>query len=63
VLVFDFDGGTNLNPRKDMHMHNLRLTLPKNEKAKPQKITVAGESWNGGKPAGACGEVVLTRRK
>ena len=27
-LVFDFDGGTNLNPRRDMHMHSLHLTLP-----------------------------------
>jgi hypothetical protein len=26
-LVFNFDGGTNLNPRKDGHMHALRLNF------------------------------------
>jgi len=26
-LVFDFDGGTNFKPKKDGHMHSLRLTF------------------------------------
>jgi hypothetical protein len=26
-LVFDFDGGTNFDPAKDMHMHNGRIIL------------------------------------
>jgi hypothetical protein len=59
-LVFDFDGGTNLNPRRDMHMHSLRLTLPSTAKGAPQKLTGTGTSWEGGKLKGSCG-MALTR--
>jgi hypothetical protein len=59
-LVFDFDGGTNLNPRRDMHMHSLTLTLPK--KAGAQKLIVSGTSWEGGKRKAGCSST-LTRTK
>ena len=61
-LVFDFDGGTNLNPRRDMHMHSLRLTLPPPTKSGPQKLSGTGTSWEGGKLKSACG-TTLTRVK
>ena len=61
-LVFDFDGGTNLNPRRDMHMHSLRLTLPAASKGGPQKLQSAGTSWEGGKEKDACA-ATMTRRK
>ena len=62
-LVFDFDGGTNLNPRRDMHMHSLRLTLPQDGKKGAQKLGVSGSSWKDGKAAEVCGAVTMTRRK
>ena len=60
-LVFDFDGGTNLNPRTDVHMHSLRMTLPAPAKAGPQKLRTDGTSWEGGKLKSDCG-ATLTRR-
>ena len=59
-LVFDFDGGTNLNPRRDMHMHSLTLTLAGSKKSGVQKLTCGGTSWEGGKQKMACGNT-LTR--
>ena len=59
-LVFDFDGGTNLNARRDMHMHSLALTLPSISKKGPQKLTGTGTSWEGGKLKASCGST-LTR--
>lgn len=59
-LVFDFDGGTNLNPRRDMHMHSLRLTLPSAAKGMPQKLTGTGTSWEGGREKSGC-TTTLTR--
>jgi hypothetical protein len=46
-LVFVFDGGTNLDPSKDMHIHGLVMTF--------QKDGVVDSAWNsqaGGKNAG-----------
>lgn len=60
-LVFDFDGGTNLNPRREMHMHSLRLTLPAPSKSGPQKLQSAVSGWDGGKEKNSCA-VTLTRR-
>jgi hypothetical protein len=59
-LVFDFDGGTNLNPHRDAHMHSLTLTIPRPTKTGPQKITGSGTSWEGGKQKASCG-ATLTR--
>jgi hypothetical protein len=61
-LVFDFDGGTNLNPRRDMHMHSLTLTLPGGNKKGAQKLSGTGTSWEGGKLKASCGGT-LTRVK
>jgi hypothetical protein len=59
-LAFDFDGGTNLNPHRDAHMHSLTLTLPAASAKGPQKLTGSGTSWEGGKLKGSCG-ATLTR--
>jgi hypothetical protein len=61
-LAFDFDGGTNLNPRKDHHMHSMRLTLPAVSKG-PQTISITGTSWKDGKPGQDCGGMKLKRAK
>jgi len=60
-LVFDFDGGTNLNARRDVHMHSQRLTLPSPAKKGPQTLQTAGTSWEAGKEKDSC-SVTLTRR-
>ena len=59
-LVFDFAGGTNLNPRRDMHMHSQRMTLPRPTKAGSQKLTTYGTSWEGGKEKDRC-TILMTR--
>ena len=61
-LVFDFDGGTNFNKRRDQHMHSAKYTITPG-KSGPQKITQSGTSWKDGKPAESCGAVTMTRRK
>ena len=58
-LVFDFDGGTNLNPRRDTDMHSMVLTLP--AAGGPQKIHVAGIGFDKGKEQPSCSNT-LTRR-
>ena len=63
-LVFDFDGGTNFNPRRDKHMRTLTLKLSAPSKTAAPTITTSGTSWTGGKQdPETCGEVTLTRRK
>lgn len=63
-LVFDFDGGTNFNPRRDKHMHSLSLKLSAAGKAAASKLTTSGTSWTDGKEdPRTCGEITLTRRK
>ena len=61
-LVFDFAGGTNLNPHRDAHMHSLRLTLPAASGKGAQKLTIAGTSWQGGKVKSNCGATVTRVR-
>ena len=60
-LVFDFDGGTNLNPRRDNHMHSLRLTLPSPGKSGAEKLHMDGTSMEGGKEQPGC-SMTLTRK-
>ncbi len=60
-LVFDFDGGTNFNPRHDTHMHSLSMTLPVASKTGPQKLHTSGTSFEGGKEKPGCAQT-LTRR-
>lgn len=61
-LVFDFDGGTNFNKRRDMHMHSAKYVITPG-KSGPQKLTMSGTSWKDGKPTESCGAVTMTRRK
>jgi hypothetical protein len=46
-LVFVFDGGTNLDPGKDMHIHGLEITFHKDG-----KVTSTWEGYSDGKSAG-----------
>jgi hypothetical protein len=46
-LVFVFDGGTNLDPEKDMHIHGVNITFEKDG-----AVTSAWEGYAGGKKAG-----------
>jgi hypothetical protein len=45
-LVFVFDGGTNLDPSKDMHIHGLTMTFQKDG-----QVDCAWEGYQGGKRA------------
>ena len=46
-FVFVFDGGSNLDPAKDMHIHGMTMTFEKEARSK-----AAWEAYAGGKPAG-----------
>ena len=46
VIEFAFDGGTNLDPAKDTHMHSARM-----EFVSPDEIRGTWSGWDGGKPA------------
>jgi hypothetical protein len=46
-LIFVFDGGTNFDPQKDMHIHSLQITF-----GEDGKVTSAWEAYTGGKSAG-----------
>ena len=45
-IRFQFAGGSNLDPKKDKHMHAATLTIVDDD-----HIEVAGEGWEGGAPA------------
>ena len=47
-LVFEFDGGTNLDPAKDMHMHSGWIAL-----LGPDRVDAEWQGWVNGSPAGA----------
>jgi hypothetical protein len=58
-LRFQFAGGTNLDPAKDMHMHEGTITFVDED-----HIEFAGVAWAGGKPAeGHCCAMKLVRKK
>jgi hypothetical protein len=46
-LIFVFDGGSNLNPEKDMHIHGLEVTFHQDG-----RVTSAWQGYMGGKLAG-----------
>ncbi len=46
-LVFVFDGGTNLDAKKDMHIHGLTITFHQDG-----RVTSAWEGYEGGKSSG-----------
>jgi hypothetical protein len=55
-LIFLFDGGTNFDPQKDMHIHGLQITFHEDG-----KVTSAWEGYTGGKTAGTT-LFVMTRQ-
>jgi hypothetical protein len=58
-IVFQFAGGSNLDPKKDKHMHGATLTLVDDD-----HIEIAGVGWDGGAPAkDMCCGLKLVRKK
>ena len=58
-IHFAFAGGTNLDPAKDMHMHEGTLTFVDDD-----HIEFAGVAWVDGKPSEThCGHLKLVRKK
>ena len=58
-IKFLFAGGTNLDPAKDMHMHEATLTF-----VDADHIEITGVAWVNGKPADDhCGGMKLVRKK
>ena len=58
-IRFLFAGGTNLDPAKDMHMHEGTLTFIDED-----HIETSGVAWVGGKPSEThCGQMKLVRKK
>jgi hypothetical protein len=55
LLVFAFDGGTNFDPAKDMHMHEGRIKIKD-----AKHIETEWDGFNGGKKSGTH-KFVLTR--
>ncbi len=59
TIKFEFAGGTNLDAKKDMHMHAATLKVVDDD-----HIEIAGEAWNGGKAAVEhCVTMKLVRKK
>jgi hypothetical protein len=58
-IVFQFNGGGNLDPKKDKHMHEATLTFVDED-----HIEVKGTGWENGAPAkDMCCGVKLVRKK
>ena len=58
-IRFQFAGGTNLDPTKDMHMHGGTLTFVDDD-----HIEFSGVAWADGKPSEThCGQLKLVRKK
>jgi hypothetical protein len=58
-IVFQFDGGGNLDPKKDKHMHEAILTI-----VDDNRIEMAGTGWEKGAPAKEmCCGLKLIRKK
>ena len=55
-LIFAFDGGSNLDPKKDMHIHGLEITFHEDG-----RVTSAWEGYMGGKSFGNT-SFVMTRQ-
>jgi hypothetical protein len=55
-LIFVFDGGTNLNPEKDLHIHGVKITFEKDG-----HITSAWDGYSGGKKASTM-KFVMTKQ-
>jgi hypothetical protein len=58
-LTFEFTGGTNLDPKKDKHMHGATLTI-----VDADHLEIEGTGWENGEPAKEmCGGMKLVRKK
>src|SRR5260370_22062087 len=58
-IIFQFAGGSNLDPQKDKHMHCATLTIVADDHTQ-----IAGEGWDGGAPAkDMCCGLKLVRKK
>jgi hypothetical protein len=58
-ICFQFAGGSNLDPKKDKHMHAATLTIVDDD-----HIEIAGVGWEGGAPAkDMCCGMKLVRKK
>ncbi len=58
-IRFLFAGGTNLDPKKDKHMHAATLTIVDDD-----HIEIAGSGWENGAPAqGMCCGMKLVRKR
>jgi hypothetical protein len=58
-LHFKFVGGSNVDPAKDMHIHETTLTF-----IDANHIEMAAVAWAGGKPSKAhCAKLALVRKK
>jgi len=58
-IRFKFVGGTNLDPSKEMHMHEATLTF-----IDADHLELSGVAWVDGKPSEShCGEMKLVRKK
>src|SRR5580692_7889607 len=58
-ICFQFAGGSNLDPKKDKHMHACTLTIVDDD-----HIETAGVGWEGGEPAkDMCCGLKLVRKK
>ena len=58
-IIFQFAGGSNLDPKKDKHMHAATLTLVDDD-----HLEIAGVAWEGGAPAkDMCCGMKLVRKK
>jgi len=58
-IIFQFAGGSNLDPKKDKHMHAATLTIVDDD-----HLEIAGVAWEGGAPAkDMCCGMKLVRKK
>ena len=58
-IRFQFAGGSNLDPKKDKHMHAATLTI-----VDDNHFEIAGEAWDGGAPSKEmCCGMKLVRKK
>lgn len=58
-IKFEFAGGSNLDPKKDKHMHGATLTI-----VDADHISIEGEGWENGAPAKEmCAGMKLVRQK
>ena len=58
-ICFQFAGGSNLDPKKDKHMHAATLTMVDDD-----HLEIAGVGWEGGAPAkDMCCGMKLVRKK